>query len=174
MSEANTTELTEAGDLVITRILNAPRDLVFHVWSDVDHLKHWWGPTGLTWGQATLDFRPGGIFHYNMSSPDGYTLWGRFTYVEIEAPKRIVFRNAFSDEHGNIVRPPFSSEFPLEVRNELTFEELDGGRTRLTLRGGPFNASETELAFFRGMFDSMKQGFGGTFDKLDKYLENLQ
>ncbi|WP_164779578.1 SRPBCC domain-containing protein, partial [Paenibacillus kobensis] len=130
------TTITEDGKLIITRTFDAPRELVFRVCSEIEHLQHWWGPVGLTWGQATLDFRPGGKFHYSMSSNDGYTLWGRFVYEEIDAPNRIVYINSFSDEEGNAVRPPFSSEFPIEVRNEVTFEDFDGG-TRITLTGGP-------------------------------------
>jgi len=164
--------MTEANEFVITRVLNAPRDLVFKVWSELDHLKNWWGPTGLEWVYATQDFRPGGRFLYNMRSPEGEDLWGKFDYKEIVEPEKIVFTNAFSDPEGNIIRPPFSPIFPLEILNNVTFTENEG-KTTIILRGGPINATEEEHNFFKGMFESMEQGFGGTFDQLADYLAKL-
>jgi uncharacterized protein YndB with AHSA1/START domain len=162
-----------AEQLVITRMLHAPCDLVFKVWSDVEHLKKWWGPTALTIDYAKLNFKPGGKFHYKMVSPEGDEMWGRFVFSEIIAPEKIVFVNSFSDKDGNAVRAAFDETFPLEIENTLTFEEHDG-KTTLTLRGGPINATEAEQQFFLGMFDSMKQGFGGTFDQLETYLASVQ
>ncbi|HEY0828857.1 MAG TPA: SRPBCC domain-containing protein [Bacilli bacterium] len=162
----------EDNELVITRVFNAPRDLVFKVWSEVEHLKNWWGPIGFKLSYAKLDFRPGGSFHYKMESPDGFEMWGKFVYHEIESPEKIVWVNSFSDPEGNIVRPAFSATFPMEIRNLVTFTEIDG-QTTITLRGGPINAAEEERNFFLGMFESMKQGFGGTFDQLEGYLAKV-
>jgi uncharacterized protein YndB with AHSA1/START domain len=162
----------EDNEMVITRNFDAPRDLVFKVWSEAEHLKNWWGPKGFKLAVAKLDFRPGGVFHYNMQSPDGHKMWGKFVYHEIESPEKIVFVNSFSDPEGNIVRAPFSATFPLEIRNLLTFTETEG-KTTITLRGGPINVTEEERSFYNGMFESMKQGFGGTFDQLDEYLAKI-
>jgi uncharacterized protein YndB with AHSA1/START domain len=162
----------EDNQLVITRSFDAPRDLVFKVWSEVEHLKNWWGPKGFKIEVAKLDFRPGGFFHYNMQSPDGHEMWGKFVYREIESPEKIVYVNCFSDPEGNIVRAPFSDTFPLEIHNLLTFTEIDG-KTTITMRGGPINVPEEELTLFKGMFESMKQGFGGTFDQLAEYLAKV-
>src|SRR5687767_1594226 len=93
---------TEAGattsgeDFVITRTFDAPRDLVFKAFSEAERLAQWWGPKGCTIRVSRLGFRPGGTFHYRMQMPDGFEMWGRFTYREIDAPERIVFVNAFS------------------------------------------------------------------------------
>lgn len=160
----------ENNQLVITRTFNAPRDLVFKVWSEAEHLRNWWGPRGFKIEVAEMDFRPGGSFHYNMKSPDGHEMWGKFVYYEIEAPEKIVYGNCFSDSEGNIVRAPFAESFPLEIHNTLTFTEIDG-TTEITLRGGPIDVPEEELNFYLGMYDSMKQGFGATFDQLAAYLE---
>ncbi|KGE16385.1 SRPBCC family protein [Paenibacillus wynnii] len=164
--------MTEANEFVYTRVLDAPRELVFKVWSEVEHLKNWWGPVGLELGIAKLDFRPGGIFHYNMRSPEGDVMWGRFVYREIIAPEKIVFINSFSNEEGDAVRAPFSAEFPIEILNTVSFIENEG-KTTLTLRGAPLNATEEELIFYSGMFESMEQGFGGTFDQLAEYLTKV-
>jgi len=96
-------------------------------------------------------------------------MWGKFVYREITPPERLVFTNSFSDPHGNTVRAPWSATWPLEVLNTLTFTEHEG-KTTLTLRGGPINATPAEVEEFAAMAASMQQGFGGTFDKLDQYL----
>ncbi|MEP7146680.1 MAG: SRPBCC domain-containing protein [bacterium] len=163
----------ESGDneLIITRVINAPRDLVFKSFTESERLKQWWGPKGFTMKVANLDLRPGGAFHYSMVSPDGIEMWGKFVYREIITPEKIVFFNSFSDKEGNITRHPLSPNWPLEIFNMMTFTELDS-KTILTLVGGPVNATEDEIKTFDEGRKSMMHGFAGTFDQLDQYLEN--
>jgi uncharacterized protein YndB with AHSA1/START domain len=73
------------------------------------------------------------------------------------------------NKEGNTVRAPFSATWPLEVLNTLTLTEHEG-KTTLTLRGWPYNATEAERATFDGMKESVQQGFEGTFDQLAAYL----
>jgi uncharacterized protein YndB with AHSA1/START domain len=157
----------------LSRTFDAPLALVWEVYSDAEHLAKWWGPKGFTWVSGTLDFRPGGRFHYGMRAPAGQEMWGKFDYREIVPLKKIVFTNSFSNAAGDTVRAPFAANFPLEVLNEVTFGEADG-RTTLSMRGMPFGASEEEREFFRSMFPSMNQGFTGTLDQLDAYLKTVQ
>ncbi|MDB5800084.1 MAG: polyketide cyclase [Rhodocyclales bacterium] len=160
-----------AGELFeISRVLDAPRDRVWQAFATAEALAQWWGPVGFTIEVKKLKFRAGGIFHYCMKSPMG-DMWGRFIYREIAAPERIVFINSFSDPQGEITRAPFPGLdlWPLEVLNTMTLVEKDG-KTTLDLRGGPINATAEELAVFRAGFDSMRQGFGGTWDQLAAYL----
>jgi len=159
------------GELFVTsRVLDASRNRVWQAFSTSEALAQWWGPVGFKIEVAKLEFRPGGVFHYCMKSPMG-EMWGRFVYREIVAPERVVFINSFSDPAGGITRAPFPGLhlWPLEVLNTLTLEE-QGGKTTLTLRGGPINATAEELAVFKAGFDSMRQGFGGTWDQLAAYL----
>jgi uncharacterized protein YndB with AHSA1/START domain len=157
---------------VITRIFDAPRELVFKVWTESEHLMHWWGPKGFSISVSKFDIRPGGVFHYCMRSSEGHEMWGKFVYHEIVAPEKLVFVNSFSDTEGNTVRAPFSQTFPLEIQNILTFTEHEG-QTTLSMRGGPINATKEELEFFYSMHGSMQQGFAGTFSQLDDYLAKL-
>lgn len=156
----------------LTRTFDAPLSLVWKVYSQAEHLAKWWGPRGFTWVSGTLDFRPGGRFHYCMRAPTGHEMWGKFDYREIVPMKRVVFTNSFSNAAGETVRAPFAANFPLEVLNEVTFSEA-GARTTLSMRGTPFEASEDEREFFRSMFPSMNQGFAGTLDQLDAYLKTV-
>ena len=156
-------------EFVISRTFNAPRALVWKAWSEAERLAQWWGPKGCKIRVVKLEFRPGGTFHYAMQFKPGHEMWGRFIYREIAAPERIVFVNSFSDVKGGIMRAPFKDTWPLEVLNTVTFTE-QGGKTTMTLRGAPIKATAEELEAFAGMFASMQQGFGGTFDQLAAYL----
>ena len=166
----DTAEATE--EFVISRTFDAPRDLVWKAWTNAEALAKWWGPKGSTIRVIKLDFRPGGVFQYAMAFQPGHEMFGRFVYREIEAPGRLVYVNSFSDADGGITRAPFpqlGDKWPLEVLNILTLTEQDG-KTTLTLRGGPINATEDERKTYVSMFDSMRQGFGGSLDQLDAYL----
>ena len=154
----------------ITRTFDAPRALVWKAHAEIERLKHWWGPKGCALDAVALDFRPSGHFHYSMQFSNGPKMWGRFIYREITAPERIVWINSFSNEHGGIARAPFPGAWPMEMLNTMTLTE-QAGKTTLNLRSVPFGASPEERAFFVGAFDSLRQGFGGTYDQLADYLK---
>jgi uncharacterized protein YndB with AHSA1/START domain len=168
---SNENSADDGAQFVVTRSFDAPRELVWKVYSEIGHLKHWWGPKGFGWIAGTLDFRPGGMFHYCMRSPDGQEMWGKFVYREIAKPEKIVFVNAFSDAKGGTTRAPFAPDWPLEVLNTVTLVEHKG-RTTLTMRGAPFNATAAERARFGAMRPQLDQGFAGTFAQLAEYLKS--
>jgi uncharacterized protein YndB with AHSA1/START domain len=158
------------GDFVISRVLNAPRELVWKSWTEVERLKQWWGPKGFKVVHAALDLRPNGAFHYGMTSPDGHDMWGKFTFREISAPSRLVFLSSFSDPDGNITRAPFPGlQWPLKMLTTVTLAECDG-KTELTIRAAAFEATPEEQKTFDGFHDSMRGGWGGTLDILSDYL----
>jgi uncharacterized protein YndB with AHSA1/START domain len=156
-------------ELLVERDFNAPRDLVWRAWTEPERLAQWWGPPGSAICVASLDLRPGGLFHYSMQAPNGPLMWGKFVYREVSPQDRLVFANCFSDEMGGLTRNPWIPTWPLQVLNTLTLTER-GGKTHLTLRGAPISATEQELQAFREGVDGMKQGFAGTFEQLDRYL----
>ncbi len=156
-------------EFAISRVFDAPRERVWKAFTEVERLIQWWGPKGFTMDTAKLDLRPGGMFHYCMRAPNGLEMWGKFVYREVAAPEKLVFVNSFSDEKGDSTRNPFSPAWPIEVLNTMTLSERDG-KTTLTLSGGPINATEEERKTFDASHDSMRQGFGGTFDQLAEYL----
>ena len=164
----NTTK-TDTREFIITRELNASREKVFKAWSEPEKLKQWWGPKGFELGIGSFEFKPGGTFHYSMQAGQGPKMWGKFQYQEIAAPEKIVFINSFSDEEGNITRAPFSETWPQEMLNVLTLAEKEG-KTLLTLRGHPVNATEAETDTYHNAHESMRQGFSGTFEQLENFL----
>jgi uncharacterized protein YndB with AHSA1/START domain len=87
-------------ELVIKRIFNAPRAMVWKAWTDPEHLKRWWGPHGFTTTSCRMDLRPGGGWRITMQSPQGREDRQRGVFREIVAPERLVFTYAFEDEAG--------------------------------------------------------------------------
>jgi len=87
----------------------------------------------------------------------------------METNPKLAFVNAFLNSAGCIVRAPFDERIPLEMMNSCACEEA-GGRTTVTLRSRPINASQEDLDMFRSMLDWMQHGYGGTFEQLDSYL----
>jgi uncharacterized protein YndB with AHSA1/START domain len=148
------------GELVITRVFDAPRELVWKAWTDPEQVVRWWGPKDYTSPVAKIDLRVGGRYLYCMRSPDGQDGWNGGVYREIVPLERIVCTVSFTDEHGT---PMPASQFglppdwPDETVAVTTFEERDG-KTTLTLRyaGIPADA----------MQEMMVAGWNESLDKL--------
>ena len=172
VSKTNSIQKPAEGEFVITRVFNAPRELVWKAWTERARLMKWFGPKGFTMPIAKLDFRPGGILHYCMRSPDGTEMWGKFTYREIVPPERIVLVNSFSDEKGNLTRHPLSPTWPLEMLTTTTFAD-QGGKTAVTVQWVPLNATEEERKTFDTSHEGMRQGWTGTFEQLAEYLAKI-
>jgi len=81
----------EAREIVISRVLNAPRELVFQAWTDPEQVDKWWGPDGFITTTHEMDVRPGGKWHYTMHSPDGVDFVNWIEYEEIAPPERLVY-----------------------------------------------------------------------------------
>ena len=165
----NPTEEPAVREFIIWRVFDAPRDLVWKAFTDPERMKHWWGPKGFKVRYSKIDFRPGGIYHYCLQSPEGHDMWGKFVYREIVAPKRIVFVNSFSDGKGGITRHPMHLTWPLEMLSTITFAEHEG-KTTLTVQWIPLNATESERKTFEAGHESMHKGWTGTLDQLTDYL----
>jgi uncharacterized protein YndB with AHSA1/START domain len=153
--------------LVIERIFDAPRELVWKAWSDPQMAVRWWGPKGFTAPAAKIDFRVGGTMLLAMQSPDfneGRPIWSTGVYREIVPLERIVVTDCFSDEKGNVVPAShygMTEDFPLEMLVTVTFEDLDG-KTKMTLRHEGLPAGD--------MKDGAGVGWNESFDKLAEAL----
>lgn len=158
-------------DFILTRVFDAPRDLVWQAWTDPARMAKWWGPKGFELDIAKFDLRPGGTFHYCMKGPDGFQMWGKFVFREIAAPGRLVYVLSFSDRNGNTTRHPMSPDWPLEMLNTVSFDDV-GGKTKLTIVTSAINATESERKTFVAGHKSMHGGFKGTLDKLEELLAN--
>ena len=157
-------------EFTIMRVFDAPREMVWRAFTEPQHMKEWWSPKGSTIVASKMDLRVGGTYHGAMRDPSGHVIWARFIYREIIAPDRVVWVHSFSDEAGGLTRHPMSPTWPLELLTTVTFEDAPAGKTKLTLRWLPINASEDEHKTFEAAHDGMRQGWGGSFDQLAAYL----
>jgi uncharacterized protein YndB with AHSA1/START domain len=139
-------------ELVISRVFDAPRRLVFSAWTDPEQLARWWGPRGFTTISSEADVRPGGAWRRCIRSPEGSEHCGLGIYREIAAPERLVFTYAWEDAAGNPGH---------ETLVTVTFDDL-GGKTRLTLRQAVFESVTSQDAHY-----------GGWTSCLDRFAEYL-
>lgn len=162
------------GVLMISRVLGAPPDLVWEVWSDAEHLLAWFAPRAWKLSRCDLDLRPGGMFHYCMSGPDMPDMWGRWIFREVSPKHRLVAVVSFSNKDKGVERAPFEPNWPLETLSTITIEPHAGrgGGTVLTVRSEAINASEEEHQTFKAWFGSMQAGWGQTLDSLASHLRD--
>lgn len=174
MSEGNVTNRVESyvegKDLVLERMFDAPKELVFRAFSESEHLANWWGPSGWKTENKSFDFKPDGIWHFCMTCIDkgqgefyGQESWGKATFHEIIKPEKIVYTDTFSDEEGNV-----SEEAP-KMLITLNFVEQDE-KTKLIIR----NQFKSEEALKSVMEMGIVEGMSSQFDELDDYLKKVQ
>jgi uncharacterized protein YndB with AHSA1/START domain len=132
VAEKNSIDLSDPRSIVGTRVLDAPRDLVFSTFADAQHLAQWWGPDGFTATTHAFDFRPGGAWRFVMHGPDGRDYQNRITYDEIVRPERIVYRHGGGDDVE-----------PVQFKTTVTFVDL-GAKTRIVWHGEFPSAQERD------------------------------
>jgi uncharacterized protein YndB with AHSA1/START domain len=141
-------------ELVIERIFDAPRELVFKLWTQPEHAARWWGPQGFTTISCEMEVRPGGTWRRCMRSPEGALYWKRGVYLEIAPPERLVFTYVNEDADG---------EPGHETLVTVSFAE-HGPKTRLTLRHTRFESVEAR--------DAHEGGWTSCMDRFADYLAN--
>ncbi|HZS63652.1 MAG TPA: SRPBCC family protein [Xanthobacteraceae bacterium] len=159
MSAKSSIDLHDPRSIIGSRIFEAPRELVFSAFTDPKHLARWWGPDGFTTTTLSFDFRPGGAWRFVMHGPDGRDYQNRVTYDEILPPERIVYRHGGGDDVE-----------PVQFTQTLTFEELDGGRTRLVWHGRFPSAQERDRVIKEYGAD---KGLSQTMARLADYLATM-
>jgi uncharacterized protein YndB with AHSA1/START domain len=150
-------------ELVLTRILGAPRGLVFKVWTDAKQVARWWGPRGFSNPVCEWEPRPGGLIRIDMRGPNGNIYPMKGVFHEIVEPERLVFTStAMEDEHGKPL---------LEILNAITFEDFNG-LTKLTLHAvlvtKDFKITPQVAAALAGM----EQGWSESLYRLADQVEN--
>jgi uncharacterized protein YndB with AHSA1/START domain len=140
-----------AGELRITRVFDAPRELVFKMWTDPEHAKHWWGPRHHPAVKMEMDPRPGGRWRHCLRSVETGDLWHHGVFREVVPPERLVFTFAWEEE----------GERGLETVVTVTFTD-QGGKTLMHFHHAPFESD--------GERDGHGEGWTSTFDRLDDYL----
>ena len=147
-------------DLEMTRVFDAPRELVFKVWTDEKHMAQWWGPSGFTNPVCELDVRPGGTIRIHMRAPNGIVYPMKGVFEEIVEPERLVFVSSALDEKGNSM---------FDIVNTVIFVE-QRGKTTLTLQARVINATALAPQYLKGR----EAGWSQSLDRLGAYLDGLK
>lgn len=163
----NTSHETER--MVITRVFDAPRELVWKAWTDPKYMMQWWGPKGCTAPICKIDFRVGGKFLCCMKMPDGQEFWNGGEYHEIIPQEKIVSSMYFADAEGNKVDASaygIEHEAIEDAYDVVTFEDLGDGKTRLTFTGN----EPMEHARESGQLEGWKQ----IFEKIAEIVAEME
>jgi uncharacterized protein YndB with AHSA1/START domain len=121
--------------VLITRVFDASRDLVFKAWTDPAHLTRWYAPQGCTIRFMEFDFRRGGVFRHCISDSPKRGCWAKGVFKEIVVPELLVYTLGITDEEGNAVQPAdvgMDPDWPRETLVKVIFQE-EGGKTKVTL-----------------------------------------
>lgn len=151
----STDSKTSEREIVISRVFDAPRDLVFEAWTDPKHIAHWWGPRGFRTTTAVMDVRPGGVWRFVMRGPDGVDYPNKVIFVEIVKPERLVYKHSSGEEDD-----------PGQFKVTVTFNE-QAGKTNITLRMLFDSAAERDRVVKE--FGAI-EGAHQTLDRLAEYL----
>lgn len=154
--------------MVVTRVFNAPRELVWKAWTDPRYVMQWWGPKGFTAPVCNIDFRVGGKFLYCMRSPDGQDFWNAGEFHQIVPEQKIVLSMYFADAEGNRVEPEhYGMQHTAieDAHDTVLFEDLGSGQTKVTFIGNEPMEDATE--------SGQVEGWNQIFDKVAAVLAEL-
>ncbi len=158
MADGRSVDRTWARDreIVLSRVFDAPRDLVFRAWTEQEHFVKWFGPRGFTTTIRAADMRVGGLLRFDMRAPDGKIYDNRIEFLEIRRPELLVF------DHGED-----KDDDPGRFHVTVTFDEQGDKKTVMTMRS--LHPTKEQRA--------VKIGFGAVelgYQTLDKLAEHLR
>jgi uncharacterized protein YndB with AHSA1/START domain len=150
---------TASRELSITRLLNAPQELVWEVWTKPEHIKHWWGPTGFSTTTHEMNIKPGGVWRFMMHGPDGKDYPNKIVFIEVVKPELLVYKHSGEEDTA-------------DIRFHVTVNfEKQGNKTKLTMRS-LFESAEVLERVVREF--GAKEGMTQTVNRLEEYLKSKQ
>ena len=147
-------------DLVVTRIIDAPIELVWKAWTDPEHVMRWWGPKYYTSPSCKIDFREGGKYVFCMRAPKdqgGHDSYTAGVYKKIVPMERLEFTQGLSDKDGNKLDPAqvgLPPDFPKELHTSIVFK-AKGGMTELTITEYDWTVGQMYVYSFAGLHQSI-------------------
>ncbi len=174
LAEYLSIETSKKDIFVINRSFDAPLDLLFEVFTEAKHVSQWLPPTGFSMKYLKAEIKPGGTSFYCMTGAEDMKMYGKVIYQEITKPNRIVYTQYFCDENEKITRHPMAPTWPEAMLTTVSLEAESANKTRVSIRWEVAGtATEVERNTFTQSKGGMTQGWTGSFDKLEAYLEKL-
>jgi uncharacterized protein YndB with AHSA1/START domain len=157
---------------VINRSFDAPLNLMFDMFANPDHLSKWLAPTGSTVKFIRADIKVGASTFWKMEGAHG-AMFGRAQYLNLDRPNKIIYTQQFVDENENISRHPLAPTWPETMLTTIMLTAEEPNKTRLTLTWEPFgDVTKEEIETFKKARAGMTQGWTGSFDKAEEFLNS--
>lgn len=156
---------------MITRSFKTDIGSVYHAWIDPVKFVSWLGPAGANMKFLRTSVKEGDFSQWTMTTSDGQTKYGRLDYQTIRPPKSLIYTQNFTDKEGQLTKPFFASTYPDKLLTTVSFVADGKSKTTLSVKWeivGP--ATDAERKTFKDLKETMKQGWGESFDKLDALL----
>ncbi len=161
--------MAEHNDLVLERVLDAPRELVWKAWTTPEHLKRWWAPKPYETPECEMDLRPGGAFYTRMTGPDGFAEAGTGCFLEVVEGERLVWTSALGEGYRpNVLDTEGCGAFAFTAI--VTFEDAGEGRTRYRAVAMHANQADRDTHEKMGFHD----GWGTVADQLGEVAAGLR
>lgn len=161
--------MNEETDLLLERILDAPRDLLWQAWTNPEHIKRWWAPRPYETPEVEIDLRPGGIFYTRMTGPDGFDFKGTSCILEAVEGEKIVWTSALDPGYRPKEKDPEDcGGFPFTAIH--TFEDASDGKTRYRAVVLHRNAADRDAHDKMGFQD----GWGTCADQMAEVAQSLR
>lgn len=146
-------------EIVLSRVIDAPRSIVYAAWADPDQIEKWFGPEGMVIETKEINLKPGGVWRFDMVAPDGFRYSNRMVFICMEAPALIEVEHGSDQEND-----------PGKFRMRVTFDEQSDGKTVLTLRQMHPSREQRETAIG---FGAVEYG-GQTLAKLALHVAKIR
>ena len=163
--------MSDVPTYVLEREFDAPRELVWKVWTDAELLPRWYGP-GVETIVHHLEVKPGGLWLDEMRMGGG-SHYERIEYTEVTPPERLIWLHSVCDADWNVTANPMVPDWPRVLLTTVTFDE-DSDRTRLRFTWAPHEASDAETAAFGAAMGGLDRGWGAGMELIAELLTEMQ
>jgi uncharacterized protein YndB with AHSA1/START domain len=171
LSEYLDETLQQKDRFVINRSFGCPALTLYDLWTDPKRVAAWLPSPGATIAFSSAEIKPGGSAFYKMTNADGTVMHGSMHYIELTKPHRLVYTQMFRTEAGEVARHPLAPLWPESMRTVVEFAEEGPNESRVTITWEPQGAKPEEVAVFKAARGGMTQGWTGSLDNLEAYLD---
>jgi uncharacterized protein YndB with AHSA1/START domain len=157
--------MSNGKELVIERVFDAPREMVWRFWTEPELFMKWWGPEHFTSPTCVMDVRVGGKYLWCMRGPDGKDFYSTGVFSEVAPVEKLAYTDSFADPEGNAVPASYygMEDFPMESFVTVVLEELSEGKTKMVVKH--IGVPEGEMG------ENTQVGWNQSFDKMATALQ---
>ena len=158
---------------IISHTFETEANTLFNMWITPEIYTSWMGPAGADMSFLRADIKEGGSAHWQMTTPDGLTKYGKLHYRTINPDSELIYVQYFCDKDGNFIKAPFSKTYPDSLLLSVNFVQDPENKVKMTVKWEIFGESrERERKTFNDMKPFMVKGWGESFDKIEAILKS--